>query len=86
MDQMVVDVTHIPGAHVGDEVVAIGQQGNDEITAEEVGGWAETINYEVVTDLLPQVVRVYKLNGYYPAPHEGLEQWASYLRALQKTW
>ncbi len=86
MDQMVVDVTHIPGAHVGDEVVAIGQQGDDEITAEEVGGWAETINYEVVTDLLPQVVRVYKLNGYYPAPHEGLEQWASYLRALQKAW
>lgn len=86
MDQMIVDVTDIPDVRVGDEVIAIGQQGNDEITAEEVGGWAETINYEVVTDLLPQVVRVYKLNGYYPAPHEGLEQWASYLRALQKTW
>lgn len=82
MDQMVVDVTHIPGTHIGDEVVAIGQQGNDEITAEEVGDWAETINYEVVTHLLPQVVRVYRLNGYYPAPHEGLEQWASYLRAI----
>lgn len=82
MDQMIVDVTGIPDVRVGDEVVAIGQQGDDEITAEEVGGWAETINYEVVTDLLPQVVRVYKLNGYYPAPHEGLEQWASYLRAL----
>ncbi len=86
MDQMIVDVTEIPDVLVGDEVVAIGPQGDDEITAEEVGAWAETINYEVVTDLLPQVVRVYKLNGYYPAPHEGLEQWASYLRALQKTW
>ncbi|MBN2391333.1 MAG: alanine racemase [Anaerolineae bacterium] len=82
MDQMIVDVTDIPNVHVGDEVIAIGPQGNDEITAEEVGTWAKTINYEVVTDLLPQVVRVYKLNGYYPAPHEGLEQWASYLRAL----
>ena len=82
MDQMIVDVTDIPNVQVGDEVVAIGPQGDDEITAEEVGGWAETINYEVVTDLLPQVVRVYKLNGFYPAPHEGLEQWASYLRAL----
>jgi alanine racemase len=85
MDQMIVDITDIPDVHVGDEVIAIGPQGDDEITAEEVGSWAETINYEVVTDLLPQVVRVYKLNGYYPAPHEGLEQWASYLRALQKT-
>ncbi len=85
MDQMIVETTDIPDVHVGDEVVAIGQQGDDEITAEEVAGWAETINYEIVTDLLPQVVRVYKLNGYYPAPHEGLEQWASYLRALQKT-
>ena len=82
MDQMIVDVTDIPDVRVGDEVIAIGPQGNDEITAEEVGSWAETINYEVVTDLLPQVVRVYKLNGYYPAPHEGLQQWASYLRAL----
>jgi len=86
MDQMIVDVTGIPDVRVGDEVIAIGPQGDDEITAEEVGSWTETIHYEVVTDLLPQVVRVYKLNGFYPAPHEGLEQWASYLRALQKTW
>jgi len=86
MDQMIVEITNIPDVRVGDEVVAIGQQGDDEITAEEVADWAETIHYEIVTDLLPQVVRVYKLNGYYPAPHEGLEQWASYLRALQKTW
>ena len=82
MDQMVVEVTDIPGVRVGDEVVAIGVQSDEEITPEEVGEWAETINYEVATDLLPQVVRVYRLNGYYPAPQEGLEQWASYLRAV----
>jgi len=82
MDQMIVDVTDIPDVHVGEEAVAIGQQGDGEITAEEVAAWSDSINYEVVTGLLPQVVRVYKLNGYYPAPHEGLEQWASYLRAL----
>lgn len=82
MDQMVVEVTDIPDVCVGDEVVAIGAQGSEEITPEEVGEWAETINYEVATDLLPQVVRVYRLNGDYPAPQEGLEQWASYLRAV----
>ncbi|HOT92614.1 MAG TPA: alanine racemase [Anaerolineae bacterium] len=82
MDQMVVEVTDIPGVCVGDEAVAIGPQGDDEITAEEVATWSDSINYEVVTGLLPQVVRIYKLNGYYPAPYEGVEQWRAYLRAL----
>lgn len=82
MDQMVVEVTDIAGVEVGDEVVAIGCQGDAEITAEEVAGWAQTINYEVVTGLLPQVVRVYRRNGTYPSPNEGLDQWASYLSAV----
>lgn len=82
MDQFVIEVTHIPDVAVGDEVVAIGRQGDAEITPEEVAGWAETINYEITTGLLPQVVRVYRHNGYYPAPEEGLEQWAGYLRAV----
>ncbi len=82
MDQLVVEVSHIPDVRVGDEVVAIGQQGDDEITAEEVAVWAETINYEIVTGLLPQVVRVYRRNGHFAAPEEGLAQWANYLRAL----
>jgi alanine racemase len=82
MDQFVIDVTHIPGVRVGDEVVAIGRQGEGELTPEEVAGWAETINYEITTGLLPQVVRLYRQNGYYLAPREGLEQWACYLRAV----
>jgi alanine racemase len=82
MDQFVVEATHIPKVTVGDEVVAIGQQGDAEITPEEVADWAETINYEITTSLLPQVIRVYRHNGYYPAPEEGLEQWAGYLRAV----
>ena len=82
MDQLVVEVTHIPHVRIGDEVVAIGRQGDEEITPEEVAAWAETINYEITTGLLPQVVRIYKRNGDYSAPEEGLEQWASYLRAV----
>ncbi len=82
MDQLVVEISDIPGVNVGDEVVAIGQQGDEEITAEEVAAWAQTINYEITTGLMPQVVRVYRQNGCYPAPEEGLEQWARYLRAV----
>ncbi len=63
MDQIVVDVTDIPDVTLGDEVVVIGQQRDAEITAEEVAAWAETINYEVLTALHPQVVRTYRWQG-----------------------
>jgi alanine racemase len=59
MDQIVVDVSELEDVRVGDEVVAIGRQGDEVITAEEVAAWAETINYEVVTALHPQVVRLF---------------------------
>ncbi len=63
MDQFVVDVSHIPAVQLHDEVVLIGQQGEEHIQAEEVARWAETINYEVTTGLLPRVVRIYLRGG-----------------------
>jgi len=63
MDQFVVDVSHIPAARLHDEVVLIGRQGKEHIPAEEVARWAETINYEVTTSLLPRVVRIYLREG-----------------------
>ncbi len=59
MDQIVVDASAIPDVQMEDEVVLIGEQGEDAIRAEEVARWAETINYEVTTALLPRVARVY---------------------------
>jgi len=64
MDQIVVDVDDIDDVHLGDEVVIIGRQGDAQITTEDVARWAETINYEVLTALHPQVVRTYRLNGH----------------------
>jgi alanine racemase len=63
MDQIVVDVTGIPEANQDDEVVLIGRQGEEEITATEVAGLAGTINYEITTGLLPRVTRVYLRAG-----------------------
>lgn len=57
MDQIMVDVGHIPGACVGDEVVLIGEQGDEKITATEVAKWAGTISYEILCKL--NVPRVY---------------------------
>jgi alanine racemase len=63
MDQFVVKVSHIPDVQQHDEVVLLGRQGDDEISAEEVATWAETINYEVTTSILPRVTRVYLKGG-----------------------
>ena len=58
MDQTMINVTDIPNVRVGDEVVLIGRQGGDTITAEEVAEWIGTINYEVVSEILARVPRV----------------------------
>jgi alanine racemase len=47
MDQTTIDVSHIPNVRIGDEVILIGRQRTDQITAEEVADWLGTINYEV---------------------------------------
>jgi alanine racemase len=63
MDQCVVDISHIPDVRQDDEVVVLGQQGQERLRAEEVAALAGTINYEMTTSLLPRVTRVYRING-----------------------
>jgi alanine racemase len=58
MDQTMIDVTHIPDVRQGDEVVLIGEQGGERITAEDVAQRLGTINYEVVSEILARVPRV----------------------------
>jgi alanine racemase len=58
MDQTIIDVSSIPDVRQGDEVVLIGQQGGQRITAEDVAERLGTINYEVVSEILARVPRV----------------------------
>jgi alanine racemase len=58
MDQTMIDVTAIPDARQGDEVVLIGEQGGEQLTTEEVAERLGTINYEVVSEILARVPRV----------------------------
>lgn len=44
------------GTEVGDEVVLLGRQGGEAVSAEELGGWAGTINYEITTGINPRRV------------------------------
>lgn len=59
MDQFMVDVTEIPGVSVGDEVVLIGKQGKEEITATEMADLTGTINYEITCSISKRVPRIY---------------------------
>jgi alanine racemase len=58
MDQTMIDVTAIPEVRQGDEVVLIGEQGDERITAEDVAERLGTVNYEVVSEILARVPRV----------------------------
>jgi len=58
MDQTMIDVTAIPGVRQGDEAVLIGEQGDEQITAEEVAERLGTISYEVVSEILARVPRI----------------------------
>lgn len=57
MDQIVVDVGAVPGVEVGDEVVLVGAQGRDEITATEMAMLVDTIGYEITCAVSPRVPR-----------------------------
>lgn len=59
MDNIVVSVDHLREVAEDDEVVLLGAQGADRISAEELAEWQETNNYEVVTRILPRPPRVY---------------------------
>jgi len=57
MNMIMVDVTDISRVKIEDEVVLLGKQGREEITAEELAQKIGTINYEVVTRINPLIPR-----------------------------
>ena len=60
MDQTMIDVGHVEGVKIGDEVVLIGRQGDNEIRCEELARLAGTIPYEIVCSIANRVPRLYK--------------------------
>lgn len=59
MDLVTIDVTDVPGADVGDEVVLLGAQGDAEISVEELAKKLDTISYEIFCSVGSRVPRVY---------------------------
>ena len=59
MDHIMVDITDVREAACGDDVVLIGKQEQEEITAKELADIAGTIHYEIVTGIQKRVKREY---------------------------
>jgi len=59
MDLMMIDVSQVNEAAVGDEVVLMGRQGDEEISVTELAERADTITWEIITRIGSRVRRVY---------------------------
>ncbi|MCX7982269.1 MAG: alanine racemase [Syntrophales bacterium] len=63
MDMCTVDVTDIPGCEIGDEVVILGRQGNETITATDIAERAGTHAYEILCTLGKRAPRIFLQSG-----------------------
>jgi alanine racemase len=59
MDMLIVDATKVPNPKVGDEVVLIGKQKNEYISADELATLSGTTCYEFLTRLNPLIKKFY---------------------------
>ena len=59
MDMLMLDVSKVKGAKVGDEAVFFGRQGKARIGVEEQAALAGTISYEMLCAVGERVTRIY---------------------------
>ncbi|MCX6129196.1 MAG: alanine racemase [Proteobacteria bacterium] len=55
MNMMMIDISHLPQVAVGDLVTLIGHDGPEHIDASQIGEWTDTIHYEILTQLNPNI-------------------------------
>lgn len=63
MDQCMMNVTGIADVQNGEEIVILGKQGEEKITAEQHAEWLGTVNYEITCMVSHRVPRVYTRDG-----------------------
>jgi len=59
MDLTLLDVGEVPGVAEGNEVVILGRQGDEVLSADEMAATLGTINYEIVSTISSRVPRIY---------------------------
>ncbi len=60
MDMMMVDASSVPEVKAGDVAVLIGKSGDEELNADRLAEWSNSISYEILTGISSRVLRVYK--------------------------
>ena len=70
MNEIMVDITHLPSVSPGDLVTLLGQNGTELIRAEELADICDTIGYEILTGIASHVDRKYLPD----TPHSGFKQ------------
>ena len=92
MDMCTVDVSGIPDGQVGDEVVLMGRQGQEAITANEIAGRVGSISYEILCALGKRAPRLFLHKGkadsvlprlrriYIPAEERSIDRIDSIIR------
>src|SRR5207249_8879397 len=60
MDAAMVDITVIPAAQLGDEVVLMGRQGDEEISVHETAKLKNSVSYDMLTSWRARLPRIYK--------------------------
>jgi len=59
MDQCMIDLTDVPDVKVGDEVIIMGSDGINEISADDIAEATGTINYEILCAFGQRLPKVY---------------------------
>ena len=72
MDKIMVDLTEVENVRIGSEVIIIGKQGEEIVSAEEIAKKVGTINYEIVTRISWRVPRVFHKDGRIVKVEEGM--------------
>ncbi|SYZ72132.1 Alanine racemase [Candidatus Zixiibacteriota bacterium] len=58
MNLMMADITDIPGVKLEDEVTLLGRDGRENLTADQMAAWAQTVNYEIISRINEQIPRI----------------------------
>ncbi len=59
MDYTMIDVSELKTVFIGEEVVVLGEMGENQVTANDLARWGNTISYEILTSISSRVPRVY---------------------------
>jgi len=63
MDQIMIDISKFENPKIGEDVIILGKNGKEEVSADEIAKKCRTINYEIVTRIGKRMPKVYIKNG-----------------------